>query len=420
MEAIKQPAVAGQFYSDDAEQLRKSIEAHMQHGFKCQYKPKAIIAPHAGYIYSGEIAGSAYSVLPNLADQIRRVILLGPCHRVPVRRFAVASYEAFETPLGTIEVDTEVTLKLLEDKIVECKDTAFAQEHSLEVHLPFLQMYLKDFKIVPILVGSPAVEETSAVLKRLYGDESTLIVISSDLSHYLDYDSANDIDMLTSQQIVSLDYAAIKDEQACGRYPVKGMMHLARELGLTARAIDLRNSGDTQGDKSRVVGYGAYHFYEPNEKLGFYSAQQKASLKDLAKQSILFGVKEGSVAKPQLDKLPFDHAIQRATFVTLEKNGQLRGCIGSLEAHQPLALDLVENAYKAAFKDPRFKPLQEDELGETRVFISLLSDPTPIEFGSEADLIHALRKTIDGLIIEDQGRRAIFLPSVWESLRRSP
>lgn len=416
MLSVKKPAVAGAFYPGESIELKEDIKRHMEQGFKVNQIPKAIIAPHAGYIYSGDIAGSAYSPLPKLKNKIRRVVLLGPCHRVPVRTFAFSSAQYFETPLGQVPLARGEIDKLINEGFGEVHDEAFAEEHSLEVHLPFFQCYLEDYDLIPIVVGGPEIEDTSRLIERLYGDDSTLIIISSDLSHYLDYQSANDIDMVTSQQIMALDFEHLGDKQACGRYPVKGMMHLARKLGLTARAIDLRNSGDTQGNLDRVVGYGAYHFYEPDEINGFYSNEQKRILKQIAVQSILHGLQNGRVPALKMNMLPFKHEINKATFITLQQQGRLRGCIGSVEAHRPLVEDVAVNAFRAAFEDHRFQPLTEDELKETSLHISVLSAPEPIEFASEAELVSSLRKTIDGLIIADQGYRAIFLPSVWESI----
>ena len=296
------------------------------------------------------------------------------------------------------------------------QDEAFAKEHSLEVQLPFLQHQLESFTVLPILVGHTTIEAIHECLDTFYDDSNALLVISSDLSHGLNYAEANQLDLITSEQIQKLETQQIRDHQACGRYPVKGLLALARNKGLTVRITDLRNSGDTQSNLERVVGYGAYHAYVPDENLGFYSLQQKKYLKNLAKVVIQEGARIGSFQCPDLSQAPFRHCLKKATFVTLKKQDRLCGCIGSLIPHQNFLEDLATNAYKAAFKDPRFNPLTTEELRETRLSISILSDPVPITVHSEHDLIQKLCRGIDGLIIEDQNKRAVFLASVWQSI----
>ncbi len=262
MTSVRYPAVAGMFYPDDPVELDEMIRAFLAEAKKEKSPvPKAIIAPHAGYIYSGPVAASAYRQLLPARDMIKRVVLLGPAHRVPFRGLAVPSADFFITPLGTVAVDKEAIAKIADLPFVHLSDTPHQPEHSLEVHLPFLQEVLEDFKVVPIVVGNATPEQVAQVLERLWNGAETLIVVSSDLSHYYDYQTAKKLDSATSKAIESLDPTALTYESACGRIPVAGLLLTARKHGLQAKTIDLRNSGDTAGSKDQVVGYGAYVFY---------------------------------------------------------------------------------------------------------------------------------------------------------------
>ena len=224
--------------------------------------PKAIIAPHAGYIYSGSTAAQAYATLLSDAGAIRRDVLLGPSHRVGFRGIAFCSADFYRTPLGDIPVDQSAFVAISDLPNVGMLDRAHAQEHCLEVQLPFLQMILQDFSVVPLVVGDVDDDDVARVLERLWGDEHTLILISSDLSHYHDYETASQLDGRTCNAIEHCQPEAIGEEQACGRIPVKGLLTVARRKQLQIDTLALCNSGDTAGDHSRVVGYGAWAFYE--------------------------------------------------------------------------------------------------------------------------------------------------------------
>ncbi|HEC18431.1 MAG TPA: AmmeMemoRadiSam system protein B [Gammaproteobacteria bacterium] len=263
MSTTRPPAVAGMFYPADARQLHADVQAYLR-GAKplpMDEPPKAIIAPHAGYVYSGPVAASAYAQLLPVRDRIRRVVLLGPSHRVPFRGLATSSADSFTTPLGEIPLDRRAIDSLADLPQVHPLDEAHALEHSLEVHLPFLQEVLDDFKLVPLVVGDARPAEVAEVLERLWDGPETLIVISSDLSHYHDYATAQRMDRHTSQAIEHLQAEAVHSEDACGCVPVSGLLYLARERGLEGKTIDLRNSGDTAGPRDQVVGYGAYVFH---------------------------------------------------------------------------------------------------------------------------------------------------------------
>jgi AmmeMemoRadiSam system protein B len=223
-------------------------------------RPKAIIVPHAGYIYSGPVAASVYALLATLRDTVSRIVLLGPTHRVAIAGLAIPSSSAFATPLGNVPVDQEALAALADLPQVVVNDAAHADEHSLEVQLPFLQTIFGEFSLLPFAVGQASPQEVADVLDRLWGGEETLIVVSSDLSHYLPYATAQKIDAQTAQHIVDLD-PTLHHQQACGAAPLNGLLLAARQHGLQAQLLDLRNSGDTAGDKTRVVGYGAFAFY---------------------------------------------------------------------------------------------------------------------------------------------------------------
>jgi len=259
---IREPAVAGMFYPEDPIILQQQIESLLERDVDVAATPKALIVPHAGYIYSGPVAASAYLQLVPVRDRIRRVVLLGPSHHTAFSGLAVSSAQYFATPLGLVRIDQQAMDDILLLPRVRVLDEAHAQEHSLEVQLPFLQTVLgKDFGLIPLVVGEADAETVAQVIDTLWDGPETLFVISSDLSHYLDYQAAQRLDSATSSAIEQLNPQAIDYHQACGRNPVTGLLLAARRHGLQARTLDLRNSGDTAGTRDRVVGYGAYAFF---------------------------------------------------------------------------------------------------------------------------------------------------------------
>lgn len=263
MTEIREPAVAGYFYPADAVELGRAVEqllgAVSTSGGNA---PKALIVPHAGYVYSGPIAASAYARLRPYRDRYRRVVLLGPCHRVPVNGLALSGADAFRTPLGDVRIDRAAIAGLHLPQL-SVFDATHQFEHSLEVHLPFLQTVLGEFMLVPVVVGSARHDEVAAVLEALWDGPETLIVISSDLTHYLSYDDARTTDQSTRRSIEAFDAGSIGHDDACGATPIGGLLVAAKRRGLTVETLDLRNSGDTAGDRRRVVGYGAWVFTEP-------------------------------------------------------------------------------------------------------------------------------------------------------------
>ncbi len=261
------PAVAGRFYPAEADRLAADVQRYLNAATApedCLDPPlvKAIIAPHAGYVYSGPIAASAYVQLACSDVPIRRFVLLGPAHFAPVRGLAISGAPAFDTPLGRVPVDDEARAAALSLPGVAVDDYAHRPEHCLEVQLPFLQTLFPDFTIVPLLVGDAALEEVAAVLERLWDGPETRIVISSDLSHYYDGRAARRLDDETAAAIVALRPERLRDDAACGREAIAGLLLAARRHAMTATAVDLRHSGDTGGPSDRVVGYGAFTFVE--------------------------------------------------------------------------------------------------------------------------------------------------------------
>jgi len=417
MQTTRPTAVAGTFYPSDKHQLHAMIQGFLDEAPAEGRLPKAIIAPHAGYIYSGPVAASVYARLRQGRGKISRVVLLGPSHRVGFRGLAVSSAQWFATPFGQIPIDRQACATLLALPFVQELDQAHAHEHSLEVHLPFLQEVLGSFSLVPVVVGDAVPQEVSAVLEELWGQDETLIVASSDLSHYHDYATARRMDADTSKAIESLRQEDIGFEDACGRLPVSGLLIAAKRRGMRVKTVDLRNSGDTAGPRDQVVGYGAYVVeYPTGEAEPGLKEKHKEWLLRLARESIRHGLKTGRPLPVELAPLPEEMKAVRASFVTLEAEAALRGCIGSLEARRPLAQDIAENAYAAAFQDPRFPPLREDELDGLDIHLSLLTPAEPVSFSSEQDLIAQLRPGVDGLILAEGGRRGTFLPSVWQQL----
>lgn len=263
MQNVRQPAVAGVFYPARRESLEGDVRAFLASADQntVSHRPKALIVPHAGYIYSGATAAAAYASLTKIAAGITRVVLLGPTHRVPVNGLALPDSKAFATPLGTVELDQEAIKIITGLPQVVVSSAAHAAEHSLEVQLPFLQSVLGEFKLVPLVVGNASAAEVAEVLDKLWGGPETLIVISSDLSHFLPYEDACAIDRATTDHILSFE--PLRNlQQACGATPINGFLISAKRHHLRPQLIGLCNSGDTVGDKSRVVGYASFAFFD--------------------------------------------------------------------------------------------------------------------------------------------------------------
>jgi AmmeMemoRadiSam system protein B/AmmeMemoRadiSam system protein A len=417
MATVRPAAVAGMFYPRDARELEREV-ADLIDGVENLAPrfghPKALIVPHAGYIYSGPVAARAYDELSAARGVVKRVVLLGPVHRVPVRGLALPGADAFDTPLGRIAVDAEAVRMLAPFPQVVTSPPAHAMEHSLEVQLPFLQKMLGEFSLLPLAVGDARPQEVIEVIERLWGGAETLFVLSTDLSHYHGYEQARSIDRATLARIASFD-TDINHEEACGATPLNGFLAAAKARGLSIRLVGACNSGDTAGGRDRVVGYSAFALYE-----GSRVSLEDAGLALLAIARAAIGHRLGVHAEaPRTDVVPW---LERpgASFVTLMLGGRLRGCIGSLQASRRLGEDVAENAQAAALRDPRFPALTREEWVRTEVEVSVLSTAKSLRFGDEAELLAQLRAGEDGVILEHEGRRATFLPQVWESLPEKP
>jgi len=408
MDGVRPPAVAGSFYPADpqilAADVRRLLAAVPDSDAPA---PKALIAPHAGYIYSGPIAASAYARLSHASRAISRVVLMGPAHRVAFHGIGISTAQAFRTPLGDVPLDPQIA-ELLSLPGVVALDEAHREEHSLEVHLPFLQTLLDRFTLLPLVAGMASDDLVADVLEAVWGGPETLIVISSDLSHYHDYQTATALDHATADAITRLDPAAFDHHGACGRTPLGGLLAVAKRRGLRIEPLDIRNSGDTAGPRDRVVGYGSWALYETPP------AALPQVLLGLARRAIESRLTDRSDPLPIPDRPELRE--KGACFVTLRCDGHLRGCIGSPMAWRPLAEDVTENAVRAAFSDPRFPPVGADEMFRIRLSLSLLTPPEPMSFTGEADLLSQLRPGTDGLVIEDGGHHALFLPAVWDQL----
>ncbi len=260
MVKVRKPAVAGSFYPEDPIELRRMVKSMIDEANVSSKTPKALIVPHAGYIYSGPVAASGYALLTSAKPPIRRVVLLGPSHRVGFKGLSVSNAAQFATPLGSIPLAKHAIERIKELNYVHEIDQAHVLEHSLEVHLPFLQEVLDEFILIPIVVGDATPLEVCEVLELLWGGAETLIVISSDLSHFHPYDTASRMDRETSDAIEALQWESIGYDSACGRGAINGLLVAAHRRKLEVTTVDLRNSGDTAGSRDRVVGYGTYVF----------------------------------------------------------------------------------------------------------------------------------------------------------------
>ena len=411
MDSVRPAAVAGTFYPGDARALAAEVDdllGGVDQAVPRLGYPKALVVPHAGYIYSGPVAARAYDELAAARGSVRRVVLLGPVHRVPVRGLAVPTASAFATPLGSVRIDAEALREVRDLPQVVTSDPAHALEHSLEVQLPFLQRVLGDFALAPFAVGTASVAEVAEVIERLWGGPETLVVVSTDLSHYHAYEQALEIDRATIARIAGFA-TDLDHEEACGATPLNGLLFSAKQKNLSVKLLSACNSGDTAGGKGQVVGYSAFALYQGGETSLDEAGRTLLAIARDAIESNLFG-KSG--------KIQNSHWLTQAgaTFVTLTKNGELRGCIGSLEPARALGVDVAENALGAAFRDPRFQAMTPEEWPQCRVEVSLLSTPKPLRFADEADLLSQTRTGEDGLIIEADGKRGTFLPQVWEGI----
>ncbi|HEY3144443.1 MAG TPA: AmmeMemoRadiSam system protein B [Acidimicrobiales bacterium] len=410
---VRPAAVAGVFYPSDPGALRDEVDGYLGEvpGSDGELS-KAVIAPHAGYRYSGATAGFAYRALAARKDQVKRVVIVGPAHRVRLDGVGLSTAGSWATPLGEVEVDRESCDRLADLPGVTTADSAHAPEHSVEVHLPFVQRLFGAVPVVPLVVGRAAVRDVARVVDAAWGDEATAIVVSSDLSHYLDDEAARNRDRATASAILECRAGDIGPFDACGCLPIGGLLSAAIGHGLAPRLLDLSTSADTAGDPSRVVGYGSFAL----RPLQPVSDDQLQWLIDLARRAIEHELRQSEPYPLDDSEVPDQLRSPGASFVTLQQGTKLLGCIGSLDRRRALWRDVARNARGAAFEDPRFSPLTEAELQDLSVEVSVLSPLEEVPAESLDTVAEALRPGIDGVLIAAGGKRATFLPDVWEKI----
>ena len=420
---IRMPVWAGKFYPAKQADLKQTINILTQKSKQTTVnippnkKLKAIILPHAGYIYSGFTAAHASFVLSE--KQFNKVILIGPDHRIGFNHCAISNVKGYQTPLGFIRLHEDVNL-LKKSNLFQTINKFQEVEHSLEVILPFLQYYLKQFQLIPIVIGRPPEINVIADAIEPLLDSDTLLTISSDLSHYLPYSEAvvrdkETIDLILNDKPKDL---IKRDNSACGKTPILILMEIARRQKWKPILLNYTNSGNTAGDRSKVVGYAAIaYFAEPS-----LSQKQGQLLVKLARRTIMekLGRKMLPEQARQLSAALKDSCFNEhcGTFVTLKIDGRLRGCIGSLTSNESIRTGITRNAINAAFADPRFSPLTADEFEDVDIEISILTKPQPIAYTDYTDLLAKLRVNIDGVIIRQGRALATFLPQVWKQLHQ--
>lgn len=413
--AIHPPQVAGQFYPADPAALRARLAAAYAAAPAPRFRAKMIVCPHAGIDYCASVAVRAVGALDNPAG-LKRLIVLGPNHRVPLRGVAIHPAAVWATPLGSLPVAQAALASLLSLEGVRVDPAPFAGEHSLEVPLVFLQSRFPHLEIAPVLVGEASPELVEAILTRLWGGPETAICISSDLSHFLDRDAARAKDAATRARVETGNWGAIGPTEACGYSSLRGAMRRAADLRMRTTGLAMSTSDDAGGPRDRVVGYGAFAFEYPG--VAVLTAEERQTLIGLASVCLEHAVAHGGQVPALVagGAAPPALLAHRAAFVTLERGGALRGCIGSLAPQRPLAGDVGINAVKAGFADPRFPALKAEELPGMAIKISVLSPASRIVCASEAELLADLRPDRDGLILRDGAASAVFLPSVWREL----
>lgn len=427
----RNPAVAGIFYSEDKILLDSEIEHYLANASSpSDFQPRILIVPHAGYIYSASTAAKAYNQLRKYAGQIKNVILLGPSHRVGFKGVALSSADYFATPLGSVGVNKELAAQFASLPEFKFYDAAHKDEHSLEVQLPFLQKVLKTFQIVPMVYGDVRPEVLAAAIEPVLKRPDTLLVVSADLSHYHDYETARVLDAQTAELVAGKE-AELEDHMSCGATGINASLIIAKENALRPEMLELINSGDTAGDKERVVGYGAWSFGasdpDGNKKLlpkleqetlnlQLFAKAYKRELLQVAANALNEAVVKHKHYSPSRKDYSNELFDKGASFVTLKLNGELRGCIGTVVPQIAVAHDIADNTYQAAMEDSRFQPLTEAELPQLTFSVSLLTGIERVHYLDEADLLQRIRPGIDGIIIRDGNRQGLFLPSVWKEL----
>ncbi|MBD3391603.1 MAG: AmmeMemoRadiSam system protein B [Chitinivibrionales bacterium] len=421
---VRAPAVAGQFYDKNPASLKKEIEGYVADGMPLDAHPPIIISPHAGYVFSGPVAGKGFATVdPNAG----KVILIGPSHHKHFDGVSIPEVDAYGLPLGTVPLAKKDIKKLRASKLVHAHRDAHSREHCLEVQIPFLQVVLSDFEIVPIITGKV---DPAAVAELLYPliDDKTLVVISSDFSHYHPHEQAKTIDSISIETVLTGDRSGPID--GCGELPIRVAMHLAGRMGLSPKLLDARNSSETcpqYGSGDRVVGYASIVYLKNGAEAGATSAAEKkpgdtmelsaadkAFFLKLARSALEKAVK--GEPPPEPEEVPAVGKEVCGCFVTLTQDGNLRGCIGYIEGIKPLYQAVVDNARNAALSDPRFPRVTAGELESITVEVSVLTKPVPFSYDNPKDLLAKLEPGKDGIILRKGYSQSTFLPQVWDQL----
>lgn len=417
----KSPTFAGSFYPAIPEELKNLLDSYKQN-INIEYKSKAIIVPHAGVYYSGFAAMAGFQRL----DINENIFIIAPSHHHNFNNIALPEYTYFDTPLGSLEVNNRLLKDIAERFPCLISNEVFEQEHSIEVQLPFLQNLIypqiqnaidfvkglkkigRKVRIVPILVGKCDYRLISDLISTYW--ENSSFVISSDLSHFYNYQECQQIDTYTATIIETGKLDSFQKQQACGLTSIMGLVDFANHNDCSLIRAMMYNSGDISNDKNRVVGYGSWFLYtdDKNEYLEKYFSKY---ILDTVKKSILAEFNGEDYIPRDIPSVLTQYG---ASFVTLNLNEQLRGCIGSIYPTKPLILDLIDNAKNAAFHDPRFEPLKPQELMNLQISVSILSSIEKINFKDEKDLLSQIYPY--GIILSERDRRAVYLPIVWEQL----
>ncbi len=417
----KKAVFAGTFYPENPEELTNLLESYKV-GAQSNFYSKAIIVPHAGYVYSGHAAMAGFLHL----EVSENIFIIAPSHQAVFNNIALPKYSYFETPLGSLEVNNRLIKEISEKFPSLINNDVFEKEHAIEVQLPFLQNivyppkqsavdFVKNLKkigrkirIVPILVGKCDYRLISDLIATYW--ENSSFIISSDLSHYYTHEQCRQIDTYTATIIETGRLEFFESEQACGIVGIKGLVDFANKNSCSLIRAEMYNSGDISTDKNKVVGYGSWFMYT-GSKNEFIEENCREYVLETVKKSIL-SVMNNETYVPR--NIPSVLTQFGASFVTLKIQGTLRGCIGSVYPTKPLIVDVIDNAQNAAFQDPRFNPLLPEELENVEITVSLLSAIERIDFKDEKDLLSKIFPY--GIIISDRNRRAVYLPVVWEQL----
>lgn len=405
---------AGTFFPADGDRLATEVGAHLSAAAEAApagaAAPHAIIAAHAGLRYSGHFAGLSFGAVTWTPA---RVVVLSPSHRHLFRDLAYPSQQAFSTPLGPLGIDRAACAALAAAGLAHEEDAAHDSEHGIETQLPFLRTLWPEARIVPLVCGDVPPGQVAAAIDALAGPE-TLVVLSSDLSHFLTQGVAQEKDAETARLLETGKPGELTPHHACGAKGLQGWLMSRAGQATKALRLGVGDSAAVTGDRSRVVGYGAWAFYPVDAAM--LNRKSQAELLRLARDAIAGRLAEGRATVPSPNRASAPLQTLAASFVTLTQGGNLRGCIGSIAAHRSLASDVAENAIGAGFRDPRFAPVTAELLPDLRIKVAVLSKAQEIEVAKEEEAFSLIEPGLDGLILSSSGRRGTFLPAVWESL----